>query len=455
MNMVRKPMSAGALAFFVLSAGMALAEEDWPQFRGPEGRGVAEGSSLPDRWSTTDNIEWKADLPGMGWSSPIVWGNRVFVTTAVNLGETEDPKKGLYFGGNRMKPRDSVHQWKVFCLDLETGQIVWERQVHEGKPATAIHLKNSYASETPVTDGKHIYAYFGNIGVFCFDFDGNSVWSKEMPPHRTRFGWGTAASPVLHENRLYILNDNDEDSYLLALDKETGDEVWRTSRDEKSNWSTPFVWENDLRVEIVTAGTGKVRSYDLDGNLLWWLEGMSSITIATPYASEGLLYVSSGYVGDSSRPLYAIRPGATEDISLAEGQTANDWIAWSYPKAAPYNPSTLVYAGHLYVLYDSGHLACFDAADGSVVFERQRIPEAKRFTASPWAYNGKVFCLNEDGVTFVVRAGDQLELLHTNPLAEDDMGMATPAIAGDRLLIRTAPRLYCIRRAPAEGAATP
>lgn len=436
----------GAFSILVLvAAGLSQAESNWPQFRGPEARGVAEDGGLPDRWSATDNVEWKTDLPGRGWSSPIVWGNRVFLTTVVNLGESEEPKKGLYFGGNRLAPPDSIHQWKVLCLDLETGRIVWERQVHEGKPASSIHLKNSFASETPVTDGERVYALFGNVGLFCFDLDGNPVWEKTIKSRRTRFGWGTAASPVLHGDRVYIVNDNDEESYLLALDKATGEEVWRTPREEKSNWSTPFIWENDQRSEIVTPGSRGVRSYDLDGTLLWSFKGMSSITIATPYESEGLLYISSGYVGDKRRPLYAIRPGANGDISLAEGESSNEWIAWSHPQAGPYNPTTLVYGGRLYVLYDQGALACFSASDGAVIYERERIPEARRFTTSPWAYGGKVFCLNEDGVTFVVKAGDQLELLHTNPLADDDMGMATPAIAGDRLLIRTSARVYCIR----------
>jgi len=426
--------------------GWAHADTNWPEFRGPGARGVAEGGGMPVRWSATENVEWKTDIPGRGWSSPIVWGNRVFLTTVVNLGESEEPKKGLYLGGDRPKAPGSEHQWKVICLELESGGIVWQHQVHEGKPAGAIHLKNSYASETPVTDGERVYFYFGNLGIFCFDFDGNRVWTKMLKACRTRFGWGTAASPVLHQDRLYIVNDNLEDSYLLALDKRTGDEIWRVPRDEKSNWSTPYVWENGRRTEIVTPGTRKVRSYDLDGELLWSLAGMSSITIATPFAHNDLVYISSGYVGDRKRrPIYAIRPGADGDISLAEGETSNAWIAWCQPMAAPYNPSTLLYEDRLYVLLDRGHLVCYDPATGEPIYERQRLPRGSGFTASPWAYEGKLFCLNEDGVTYVVKAGDAFELLQTNPLAEDDMGMATPAIAGDRLLIRTSARLYCIR----------
>lgn len=445
MHHVRTSRQVASVVFLLLVAAAAHGQTPWPQFRGPGARGVADQAGLPDRWSITEHVAWKTDLPGRGWSSPVVWGHRVFLTTVVSTGTTEEPKKGLYFGGNRLTPPDSVHQWKVYCLDLETGHVVWERQAHEGQPQATRHLKNSFASETPVTDGERVYCCFGNLGVFCFDFAGQLLWTFQLPPHATRYGWGTAASPVLHGDRLYLVNDNEEESYLLALDKRTGREVWRVARDEKSNWATPGIWQHERRTEIVTPGTGQVRSYDLDGRLLWSLTGMSGVTIATPYAEHGLLYVSSGYVLDAARPLYAIRPGAEGDISLAKGETSNAWIAWCQPKAAPYNPSTLVYRERLYVLYDRGLLACYDARTGSVVYEPQRLPNGRAFTSSPWAYGDKLFCLNEDGVTFVVKAGDAFEVLHTNALAEDDMCLASPAITEGRLLIRTAARVYCLR----------
>ncbi len=422
-----------------------LADSNWPQFRGSGARGTTNESKIPDRWSATENVAWKRDIPGRGWSSPVVWGNHLFLTTVVNTGESEAPKKGLYFGGDRPLPPGSIHQWKVLCLDLETGDVRWERQVHEGKPKSSIHVKSSYASETPITDGERVYCCFGNVGIFCFDFAGNEQWRHELPALPTRFGWGTAASPVLHEGRLYYCNDNDKESYLLALDARTGKEVWKIPREEKSNWATPFVWKNEQRTEIVTPGSGGVRSYDLDGKLLWTLKGMSSITIATPFEANGLLFVSSGYVMDQKRPVYAIKPGAKGDISLTEGRTSNEFIAWSQPKGAPYNPSTLVEDNRLYVLYDRGLIGCFDARYGQELYSPQRLPDGRAFTSSPWAAGGKVFCLNEDGVTFVLKAGDTFELLHTNALADDDMGMATPAIVGDRLVIRTAARVYCIQ----------
>lgn len=432
----------------VLLIGPLAADDNWPQFRGHRARGVVEdeASDLPVQWSATENIAWKTDLPGRGWSSPIVWGDRIFLTTVVNLGESEAPKKGLYFGGNRPEPPKSAHQWIVMCLGLDSGKILWQKQVHEGEPSGSIHVKNSFASETPVTDGEHVYVYFGGLGIYCFDFEGNQVWSKDVEPLKMRYGWGTAASPVLYGDQLFVVNDNDEDSYVMALDTKTGRELWRVPRDEKSNWATPYIWQHDQRVEIVTPGTGKVRSYDLDGNVLWSLAGMSSITIATPYEYDGLLYVSSGYVLDKSKPIYAIRPGAQDDISLEDDNDSNEWVVWSQPQAGPYNPSTIAYDGIVYVLYDMGFFAAYDASNGEVIYSKKRIPKGRAFTSSPWAYGGKIFCLNEDGETFVIKAGDEFEILHTNPLLEDDMGMATPAIAGDRLLIRSSARLYCVRQ---------
>jgi outer membrane protein assembly factor BamB len=427
------------------AAGQELGPAHWPQFRGPGAAGVGTNTGLPDRWSATDNVAWKTDLPGRSWSSPIVWGDRVFLTAVVNAGQSEEPKKGLYFGGDRAEPPQSEHDWKVLCLDLATGTLIWEKTVHRAAPQTPIHLKSSYGAETPVTDGDRVYAVFGGVGIFALTLDGREAWSRALEPRRMRHGWGTAASPVLHGGRLFIVNDNEEQAELFALDAATGRELWRVDRDEKSNWATPFIWENESRTELITAGSGAVRSYDLDGKPLWSFTGMSSIAIPTPVAGDDLLFVSSGFVGDKLRPLYAIRPGAEGDITLEDGKTSNAFIAWSNPVGGPYNPSPLYYNGRLYVLYDRGLVSAYDAKTGTRLYDRERLPKGFAFTSSPWAAKGRVFCLNEDGVGYVLRAGDAFELLHTNTLADDDMCMATPALAGDRLLIRTAARLYCLR----------
>ena len=432
-----------ALGLLVLSAGRA--DSNWPQFRGAQSLGTAAEADLPETWSTTDNVSWKTDIPGCGWSSPIVWGDKVFLTSVINEGKDEPPRKGLYFGGERNKPSPDIHRWMVYCIDFPTGKILWEKVAHRSVPETSRHIKNTLASETPVTDGERVYAYFGNLGVYCYDLDGKELWTRKIGTYRMKFGWGTAASPVLYKDRLFIINDNEEESFLLCLDKKTGRQLWRTARDEQSNWATPYVWENALRTEIVTPGSGKVRSYDLDGKLLWELKGMSSITIPTPFTAFGLLYVASGYVISPLRPVYAIRPGASGDISLKKDETSNGYIVWYQKTAAPYNPSCLVYGDYFYVLRDRGFLACYDAKTGKEVYGGERIaPGATAFTSSPWAYGGKVFCLSEDGDTFVFQAGPEFKLLGKNSLGE--LCMATPAIARGSLLIRTESKLYRIQK---------
>ena len=422
----------------------AAARANWPQFRGEGSRGVAgDDPRLPETWSSTENIAWRSALPGMAWSGPVTWGGRVFLTNCVSSGSVETVKKGLYFGGNRLDPPKEPHRWTVLALDLETGEKLWEAQAHEGVPDTSRHLKNSFASETPATDGQRVYAHFGHLGTFCYTLDGEPLWSKRWPPRATRYGWGTAASPVLHQGRLYIVSDNDDESTLTALEAATGKQIWSVQRDEKSNWATPYVWEHDGRAEIVTPGTNKVRSYDLDGKLLWELGGMSSIVIPTPFAAHGLLYVASGYVGDETRPVFVIRPGARGDISLGAGETSNEAIAWSLPQGGPYNPSPLVYGDFYYTLYDRGFLTCHDARTGEEIYGKQRLDrEAQAFTASPWAYNGKVFCLSEDGDCFVIEAGAEYKPLGKNSLGE--LTMATPAIAQGGLVLRTAEAVYRI-----------
>jgi outer membrane protein assembly factor BamB len=430
-----------ALVMLVVISG-AAADDRWPQFRGPGSLGVAEDPSLPDKWSTTENVAWKTDIPGMGWSSPIVWGDNIFLTSVISSVDGEKPKKGLYFGGERPAPTD-IHRWVVYCLDFKTGKIKWEREVHKGAPASTRHLKNSFASETPVTDGERVYACFGNVGIFCFDVKGKQLWAKRWGPFKTRFGWGTAASPILYKDRIYVVNDNDEQSFLLALDRKTGAEVWKVDRQEATNWATPYIWENEQRTEIVTPGTGKVRSYDLNGKLLWEFKGMSSISIPTPFSKFGLIYIASGYVGDQNRPVYAMRPGATGDVTLAKGETTSKYFAWYQPQGGPYNPSPIVYGDFYYTLYDRGFFTCHDARTGKEIYQKVRIdPGVNAFTSSPWAYNGKIFCLSEDGDTFVIQAGGEYKLLGKNSLEE--MCMATPAIARGSLVLRTASKLYRI-----------
>jgi outer membrane protein assembly factor BamB len=425
-----------------LAVVSSLQADDWTAFRGGPRAGVAEGP-LPDSWAADKNVVWKADIAGRGWSSPLVTGDRVFVTSAVSDGKVPEPRKGLYITDLSGTVQPGEHRWLVHCLDWKTGKALWTREAARGTPASPIHLKNTYASETPVTDGDRVYAYFGNVGAFCYDPEGKEVWVRKWPVVKTSNGWGTAASPALHGDRLFIVNDNEDKSYLLCLDKRTGKTLWEVERDEKSNWVTPFVWQNDKRTEVVTAGSNRVRSYDLGGKLLWELRGMSIIAIPTPFAAHGLLYVTSGYVLDlKAKPVYAIRPGAAGDISLKPGETANDWVAWSLPQAGPYHPTPLVHGDYLYILYDRGFLSCYEAKTGKVVYERKRVGSATAFTASPWAAGDRIFCLSEDGDTFAIQAGPKFEELGRNGL--DEMCLATPALARGSVLIRTQTKLYRI-----------
>lgn len=427
------------------TATKVAANENWPQFRGVGSMGVAvEYPTLPDKWSTTENVAWKTDIPGLGWSSPIVWGDRIFLTSVISAAAKEAPKKGLYFGGERPAPTDE-HRWMVYALDFKTGKILWEKEVQRGAPPLSRHLKNSYASETPVTDGERVYAYFGNTGLFCFDLKGKLLWQQKWDARKTRYGWGTAASPIVYKDRLYVLNDNDEQSFLAAFDKRTGKQIWRVEREVGTNWATPYIWENGQRTELIISGTKAVRSYDLNGKPLWEFNGMSSIAIPTPFSKFGLLYIASGYVGDQHRPVYAIKPGATGNISLKEGETSNQFIAWYLRQGGPYNPSPIVYGDYYYTLYDRGFFTAHDARTGQEIYGKQRLdPAAGAFTSSPWAYNGKLFCLSEDGDTFVIQAGKDYKLLGKNSL--DELCMATPAIARGSLIIRTASKLYRISK---------
>jgi hypothetical protein len=435
-----------ALMWAALAVTAAAATEQWPQFRGQQGGVADDDPRLPDRWSENENVIWKADVPGLGWSSPIVWGDHVFVTTAVSSGAEVPPAKGLFdpLGDHGRSRSSAAHRWLLMDFDFTSGNLRWERELHNTPPPTAKQMKNSYASETPVTDGERVYVYFGAIGlVAAVDFSGRPVWTKELGAIEGRQAWGTAASPLVHKDRLYVVNDNRMRSFIAAFDTRTGNEIWRVDREEMENWSTPIVWENDRRTEIVTAGEGKVRSYGLDGRLLWELRGMSNSTIPTPFVRHGLVYVSSGYPGSPLRPVYAIRPGAAGDISLAPGQTSNDFIVWANPLLGSYNTSALAYGDYYYTLLDRGILLCHDARTGKQVYGRQRVSvEASGFTASPWAYNGKIFAISEDGDTFVLQAGPTFRLLGKNTV--DGMVLATPAIARGSLFIRTNTKVYRI-----------
>jgi outer membrane protein assembly factor BamB len=441
----------------------------WPQFRGHGGRGVA-AIDTTTTWSTTEHVKWKASVPGRGWSSPIVWGDQVIVTSTVSPGAFKPPSTGI-FGNDyaadlakqglsdeevlkRVKARDIESteeagelQYMVYSFDVKTGALAWQQQAHKGRPFGGRHRKNTYASETPATDGERIYALFGNVGLFCYSMDGKPLWTHRIDPQPRYLDFGTAASPVVHEGRVYVLDDNEVQSYLAALDAKTGDVLWkvvRTGGNQRaaSGWSSPFVWTNSQRTEIVAIGRASATSYDVNGKELWKLRGLTQAN-PTPTADADMIYIGTGSQGESNRPLFAVRAGASGDISLEKDQTHNDFVVWQDPRAAAYTSSPLVFGGRVYAVNDNGVLAVFDAKTGRRIYQARVGGAGNTFSASPWTSGGLVFFLSEDGDTFVVRPGDQYDEVAKNSLGE--MSLATPAVTRDGLFVRTATSLYRIQ----------
>jgi outer membrane protein assembly factor BamB len=445
----------------------------WPQFRGRDSLGVADGAATPTRWSKTENVAWSVEVPGRGWSSPVVWNDRVFVTSAISPGAFKEPSTGIY--GNdyiaelrkqglppeevsrRVRARDNEVpdeigadvEWRLFCLDARTGARRWDVAMHRGRPFGGRHRKNTYASETPVTDGERVYVYLGNVGLFAWSMDGAPLWRTPVEPQRIYLDFGTASSPVLHDGRVIVLSDSQEESVLSAYDAKTGVRRWSTPRDHgkamvRSSFSTPFIWRTPQRTEIVTQGPTTVISYDLEGRELWRLRHVSQVGAPTPVAAGGLLLSSSGSPSENIRPLVAIRPGASGAIDLTDGASSDTAIAWSQERGGSYITSPLVYGGRVYVLFDQGFFGVSDLATGRQIYKVRVGQGGVAFSASPWAVDGRIYCLSEDGDTYVFEAGDTHRVLATNSL--DEMSLATPAIVRDALFIRTATRLYRIGR---------
>jgi len=466
-------MGTVTASFFIIVFAFA-ADPQWPGFRGPVSNPSATNSNLPEKWSKTFNIEWTATLPGLGWSSPIVAGRNIFLTTVTTDGAAKQPQVGTTYSNDytaelakqglkgqelraRVVARDfelanevSLH-YLLYSVDLESGKINWKREFYSGHPPGGRHRKNSFCSETPVTDGKRVYVYINNLGLFAYDLDGNKVWNAPLENLPTIRDYGTASSPILVNDLVIIVNDNEKQQFIATFDKNTGKQVWRTDRsihvkgsDRQTGWSSPYLWKNAERTEIVTIGPGLAISYDLEGKELWRLGGMSAMPIPSPFAYDGLLYLNGG----TSKVLAAIKPGATGDLTTPDGAKLNDFVAWLQPRAGTYLPTELAYDGGLYVLTNNGILTRFDLKTGVQTY-KARVGEGGDFTTSPWGYNGKIFCMNEEGKTFVIRAGDQYELLDSNDL--DEMALATPALIGDRLILRTENHLYSIRNKPNSG----
>ncbi|MEM7353129.1 MAG: PQQ-binding-like beta-propeller repeat protein [Acidobacteriota bacterium] len=432
---------------------------NWARFRGTGARGIGDGQGAPSTWSAEsgENVRWRVRVPGLAHSSPIVWGNRVFVTSAVSNGGDESLRTGLY-GDVDSVDDDSKHSWRVYAYDKKTGDPLWEHTAIEGSPKSKRHLKSTHANPTPVTDGRYLVVHFGSEGLFCYDLEGDLLWQKEQGVldsgwfYDSTYEWGFSSSPILHENTVITQIDVDKGSYIAAYDLATGREVWKTMRDEIPTWGSPVVLpgagENGVD-EIVTNGT-IVRGYHAkSGEELWRLTPNSEVTVGSPVVADGVAYVTGGY--PPVRPIYAIRPGGRGDLTLPEGETSSDHILWSVARGGTYIPTPIVYRGILYMLHNNGRMTAHDAATGEL-FYRERVGKAGSYSASPVAADGRLYFTSEEGVTTVVRAGKVFDVLETNEL--DEVVMTTPAISDGLLFVRGAQHLFALGEAPAKAAET-
>jgi len=433
-------------ALMVLVA-TTLPAADWPQFRGPSGSGVNDSAKPPVRWDAAKgtNVAWKTEIPGLSVSSPVVWGDRVFVTTAISSDAKQSFRVGQYGDTDSVTDR-SPHEWKLLALDRKTGKVLWEQTAHQGVPKTKRHPKSSQASPSPATDGRVVIAWFGSEGLYAYSVDGKLLWKKDLGIQNAGWffdpdsEWGAAASPVIHKNTVILQCDRQRDSFIAAFDLKDGREVWRTARAEIPTWGTPALVESKDRVEIVTNGTKAIRGYDaVTGKELWTLGPNSEVTCTTPVFGHGLIFVTAGY--PPVQPIYAIKAGSTGDLTLKDGKESSDAIAWSKQRGGVYLPSPIVYGEHLYTIGNNGVMSAYDAKTGNRVYQ-QRIEGAFSFSSSPVAAAGRIYIAGEDGEVFVIKAGSQFELLAKNPIGEPML--ATPALAGDMLIVRGAKHLFAI-----------
>ena len=418
---------------------------NWPSFRGPNASGIADGQAPPIRWNaaTQQNVAWRTPIPGLGHSSPVVWNDRVFLTSAIS----SDPNSVFKFGrdGSIDRRTDiSEHIWTVYALDRYSGAVVWRHDAFRGLPRIQRHPKNSYASATPATDGEHLVVMFGSEGLYCYDLGGELLWSRDLGPidggasYDDTYRWGSASSPIIYRGLVIVQADQQQDSFIAAYDVTSGDEVWRTARDVISSFSTPTVYEGDDRTELITNGPERIDGYDpLSGEPLWMMRGSSFNTTPTPVIGNGLFFVASGY---RIRPIFAIRPGANGDISLPEDERANEFVAWSSPRFGPYMTTPLVYRDHLYVVSDGGVVTAFEAASGERVYQARLGNVGGAHSASPIAAEGRIYAASEDGDVFVFTAGEEHELLAVNPVGE--VILATPAISEGQVFVRTTRHLF-------------
>jgi outer membrane protein assembly factor BamB len=434
-----------------VAACASLSAQNWPSFRGPAASGVAEGSPTPVTWNvaTGQNVLWKTPIAGLAVSSPIVWGDRVFVSTAVSSDPAAGIKTGLY-GDVQPVADASKHSWRLIALDRRNGKVLWDRVATEGTPKTKRHPKSSQASATPVTDGQRVIVSFGSEGLYAYDLDGKLLWKRDLGVlnagwfYDPDYEWGLGSSPIIWKNLVIVQCDIQKNSFIAAFDVANGRPVWRTEREEIPSWSTPAIFEANGRAELVTQATKFTRGYDpMTGKELWRLSGNSEIAIPTPVIGPNLIIVSNGYT--PVQPIFAIRPGATGDITPKAGQTQSEFIAWSMNRGGPYIPTPVIYKDQLYVLGINGVLTAYDVRTGQRVYQ-QRVGAGGSFSASPVAADGKLYISSEDGDVSVVKAGPTYELLATNAVGQ--VVMATPAISSGMIIVRGVKDVIAIGQKP-------
>ncbi len=432
-------------AVTLLATTAANAEDclHWPSFRGPHARGFADCPTAPVEWdvAASKNIAFKTPIPGLAHSSPVIWGDRLFVTTAVS--DDPDPylRVGLY-GESPDHPEDIEHRFKVYCLDKNTGDILWEKSAHAGIPKLKRHIKATHANCSPATDGEHVVALFGSEGLYCYDMDGKLLWEKDLgvldggPPgdNWREIQWGYASSPVIHDGRVIIQADTRVEKFLAAFDVKTGKQIWRTARDDHPAYSTPTIHESDERTQIIVNGYRHIGGYDFEtGKQLWNLHGGGDIPTPTPVVAGDLVYITNAHGGLA--PIYAIRTDATGDITPEGDNTKSKYIPWSYRRRGTYMQTPLAYRGLLYNCRDNGILTVYDAKTGEKHYSKRLGSGRTGFTASPVAADGKVYFSSEEGDIYVIKAGKDFERLAVNAMGE--VCMATPAISEGTMYFRT------------------
>jgi outer membrane protein assembly factor BamB len=437
--------------FCLLLTSLAVQAQNWPQFRGPGATGVVEGHTSAVKWdaSKSENTLWKTPIPGLGHSSPVVWGNKVFVTTAITSGAKDETRYGLYGDVEPVKD-DPKHTWKVYALDKRTGRVLWEQVAYEGMPKVKRHPKSTHSDSTPVTDGRYLIALFGSHGLYAYNLNGKLLWKQDVGMldagwfYDADYQWEYGSSPVIYRDLVIIQADIQTDSFIAAYNIKNGKLVWKTPRDEVSSWGTPTVYEGKTRAEVITNGTKAIRGYDpMTGRELWRLTPNSEVTTPTPFAARDLIFVTSGY--RIIQPIYAIKPGATGDITLKDGATSSTYIAWSKTRGGPYMPTPIVYGDVLYTCSNQGVVTAYNADNGERIYQERLGGRGGAFTASPVASDGKIYFSSEDGEVFVVKAGPKYELLATNPVGE--VMMATPAISDGYVIVRARHHVFAFGEA--------